>query len=85
MSDLLAQIVMAAKGHGGCTFCNNASFSPEGRSTRPLQEQLAAGGRAVGRITGARKLIAYFQAYTNTYADIQRFAIYMKKPSPILM
>ena len=60
------------KGHGGCTFCNNASFSPEGRSTRPLQEQLAAGGIAVGRITGARKLIAYFQAYTNTYADIQR-------------
>ncbi|HQV79637.1 MAG: TIGR01212 family radical SAM protein [Agitococcus sp.] len=64
-----------SKGTGGCTFCNNASFSPEARLTRPLAEQLASGGRAVHKITGARKLIAYFQAYTNTYADIERLRL----------
>ncbi len=61
-----------SKGHGGCTFCNNDSFTPKGRTIRPLANQLFAGSHAVRRITGARKLIAYFQAYTNTYADIER-------------
>lgn len=64
-----------SKGNGGCTFCNNASFTPEGRMVRPLQDQLASGRLAVHSITGARKLIAYFQAYTNTYADIDRLRV----------
>jgi radical SAM protein (TIGR01212 family) len=60
-----------SKGIGGCTFCNNASFTPN-RLPAPLAEQLAAGKRAVHRVTGARKFIAYFQAYTNTYAEYGR-------------
>ncbi len=59
------------KGRGGCTFCNNASFSPNGRLTRPLAEQIEAGRRVIRKRTGARKYLAYFQAYTNTYADVE--------------
>ncbi|MDO9224792.1 MAG: TIGR01212 family radical SAM protein [Pseudomonadota bacterium] len=60
-----------SKGIGGCTFCNNASFSPNGRQAAPLSEQLDSGRSGIDRCTRARKYLAYFQAYTNTYADVQ--------------
>jgi len=59
-----------SRGTGGCTFCNNSSFSPNGRQPRPLDEQIAAGRAVIRRRTGARRYLAYFQAYTNTYADV---------------
>lgn len=59
-----------SKGTGGCTFCNNVSFSPGSRQHKPLDEQMASGRLGVGRCTGAEKYLAYFQAYTNTYADV---------------
>ena len=64
-----------AKGIGGCTFCNNASFSPSernspARNTPSLDSQLDSGRRGIDRCTKARKYLAYFQAYTNTYADV---------------
>ena len=58
------------KGRGGCTFCNNVSFSPNGREPAPVADQIEAGRRVLRKRTGARKYLAYFQAYTNTYADI---------------
>ncbi|MEW8026876.1 MAG: TIGR01212 family radical SAM protein [Candidatus Thiodiazotropha sp.] len=61
-----------SKGIGGCTFCNNVSFSPNGRQPRPIREQLASGRRVILKRTGARKYLAYFQAYTNTYDDIEK-------------
>ncbi|MES9830333.1 MAG: TIGR01212 family radical SAM protein [Candidatus Thiodiazotropha sp.] len=61
-----------SKGSGGCTFCNNVSFSPNGRQPRPINEQLASGRRVILKRTGARKYLAYFQAYTNTYAEIEK-------------
>lgn len=60
-----------SKGIGGCTFCNNASFSPNGRQAAPLSDQLVSGRSGIDRRTRARKYLAYFQAYTNTYADVQ--------------
>lgn len=60
-----------SKGTGGCTFCNNVSFSPNGRTPPTIAEQIGKGKRAISRRTGARKFLAYFQAYTNTYADVQ--------------
>jgi len=60
-------------GVGGCTFCNNASFSPN-QNQPSLVQQIENGRRAVFRITGARLYLAYFQAYTNTYAEINRLA-----------
>lgn len=61
-----------SKGRGGCTFCNNASFSPNGRQPPGIIEQIAAGRRVIRKRTRARKYLAYFQAYTNTYADIKQ-------------
>ena len=63
-----------SKGIGGCTFCNNASFSPTARSAPSVATQLAAGRKVLAKRTGARRFIAYFQAYTNTYADVQILA-----------
>lgn len=60
-----------SKGIGGCTFCNNDSFSPNGHQPPTLQEQMDSGRRAIRRGTRATKFIAYFQAYTNTYAKIE--------------
>ncbi len=61
-----------SKGRGGCSFCNNVSFSPNGRSPAPVAQQIASGRRVLAKRTGARRFIAYFQAYTNTYADTAR-------------
>ena len=90
-----------SKGVGGCTFCNNASFSPNEpgldtaasgsprfpepasdaggplllprkRLPGALPAQLDSGRQAIARRTRARKFMAYFQAYTNTYAEIDR-------------
>jgi len=65
-----------SKGVGGCTFCNNASFSPNGRQPEKIQQQIAAGKHVIQKRTGAKKYIAYFQAYTNTYADVELLAHY---------
>jgi radical SAM protein (TIGR01212 family) len=58
------------KGTGGCTFCNNVSFSPAAGSRLDVSAQIAQARLAIARRTRARHFIAYFQAYTNTYADI---------------
>lgn len=59
-----------SKGRGGCTFCNNASFSPNGLKPKPIESQIDAGKTVIKKRTGALHYIAYFQAYTNTYGDI---------------
>jgi len=57
-------------GRGGCTFCNNVSFSPNGRQPSLIADQIESGRQVLRKRTGAKKYIAYFQAYTNTYADV---------------
>lgn len=61
-----------SRGEGGCTFCNNASFAPQGHDGGQVARQLEEGKSVVIKRTGARRYLAYFQAYTNTYADIAR-------------
>lgn len=63
-----------SKGVGGCTFCNNTSFSPTPRRPPSVAQQIEAGRRVIRKRTGARRYIAYFQAYTNTYADVDYLA-----------
>ena len=58
------------KGTGGCTFCNNVSFSPAAGSRLNVPGQITKARAAIAKRTRARHFIAYFQAYTNTYADI---------------
>ena len=57
-------------GRGGCTFCNNISFSQNGRRPSSIAQQINAGRHVIQKRTGAKRYIAYFQAYTNTYDDI---------------
>lgn len=59
-----------SKGVGGCTFCNNASFNPNPRNAMPLKQQIEHGRLALAAARRDTLLIAYFQAYTNTYAEI---------------
>ena len=58
-----------SKGVGGCTFCNNVSFSPNSGQPAPILQQIASGRRVIRKRTRAQKYIAYFQAYTNTYDE----------------
>jgi len=59
------------KGIGGCTFCNNASFSPNAKAPDSIESQIANGKAVIARRTGAKKFLAYFQAYTNTYDEAE--------------
>ncbi|MDH5446258.1 MAG: TIGR01212 family radical SAM protein [Gammaproteobacteria bacterium] len=59
-----------SKGRGGCSFCNNRSFNPNTNKPPNIQLQIDSGKQVILKRTGARKYLAYFQAYTNTYADI---------------
>ncbi|MDZ7661338.1 TIGR01212 family radical SAM protein [Thiohalophilus sp.] len=74
-------------GRGGCTFCNNVSFSPNGRQPDPVNAQLESGRRVLAKRTGAKKFLAYFQAYTNTYDDVavlkQRYDTALSQPDVI--
>lgn len=54
-------------GRGGCTFCNVASFANEETQYKSIAEQLAEQARLVNR---AKRYLAYFQAYTSTYAEV---------------
>ncbi|WP_281648883.1 TIGR01212 family radical SAM protein [Parendozoicomonas sp. Alg238-R29] len=61
-----------AKGIGGCTFCNNRSFSPGSTNSElSVAKQLAAAREKVTKVRKARKFLAYFQSYSNTYGDLQ--------------
>lgn len=63
-----------SKGTGGCTFCNNVSFSPAADTRQSMLEQIAQAKGRIARRTRANRFIAYFQAYTNTYADVAELA-----------
>lgn len=56
------------KGWGGCTYCNNASFSPGYvRETRSVAEQIERGKAFFAHKYPEMRYLAYFQNYTNTY------------------
>ncbi len=58
---------------GGCTFCDNRSFSPSRRTKRiPLTEQFETGRSKVRHRYGDCKFLGYFQPATNTYASLEK-------------
>lgn len=60
-------------GTGGCTFCNNQTFNPAYcRTEKSVTQQLEEGKQFFARKYPAMKYLAYFQAYTNTYAELDR-------------
>ncbi len=61
-----------SKGVGGCTYCNNNTFSPGYcKPNKSITQQLEEGISFFSKKYAAQKYLAYFQAYTNTYADIE--------------
>lgn len=59
------------KGVGGCTYCNNNTFNPNYcKPSKSITQQLDEGIAFFSKKYKAQKYLAYFQAYTNTYADI---------------
>ncbi len=59
------------KGRGGCTYCNNRSFSPEyDECSKTVTEQLKKGISFFSHKYTEMKYLAYFQSYTNTYNDV---------------
>ncbi len=62
-----------SKGLGGCTYCNNNTFSPGyGKPMKSVTEQLNDGIVFFSKLYDAQKYFAYFQSYTNTYAPIEQ-------------
>ena len=60
------------KGQGGCTYCNNQTFNPEYcRTEKTIKVQLEEGKRFFAHKYPEMKYLAYFQAYTNTYAWLE--------------
>lgn len=57
---------------GGCTYCDNQSFSPNARGPRASVAEQMRRGTERYRAKGFTRFIAYFQAGTNTYAPPER-------------
>ena len=61
-----------SKGTGGCTYCNNDAFNPSYcEPVNPVSQQIAEGIKFhKWRYNEAVSYLAYFQAYSNTYAPV---------------
>jgi release factor-specific protein-(glutamine-N5) methyltransferase len=61
-------------GRGGCTYCDNNSFNPSYcEPSKPIVQQIEEGIEFhTRRYRRAHKFLAYFQAYSNTYAPIEQ-------------
>jgi len=62
-----------SKGIGGCTYCNNNSFNPNYcKPDKGVTQQLKEGISFFSKKHKSQKYLAYFQAYTNTYSNIEQ-------------
>lgn len=60
------------KGTGGCTYCNNQTFNPAYcKTSKSVTQQLVEGIRFFSRKYPDMDYLAYFQAYTNTYDNLE--------------
>ncbi|MCX7739085.1 MAG: TIGR01212 family radical SAM protein [Hydrogenothermaceae bacterium] len=62
-----------SKASGGCTFCNNLSFSPYAMSKKTVKDQIEKSMAFYkSRFKNIKGFLAYFQAFTNTYAPVEK-------------
>lgn len=62
-----------SKGKGGCSFCANSAFNPAYCDPRlSVAEQLERGKEFFAKKYPQMKYLAYFQAYSNTYAPVEQ-------------
>jgi radical SAM protein (TIGR01212 family) len=66
------------KGIGGCTYCNNQTFSPEYcKPSKSVSQQIEEGIAFFQHKYSSQLYLAYFQSYTNTYDTFENLkAIY---------
>ena len=56
---------------GGCAFCDNSTFSPAYcHASVGISEQIETGKRFFGKKYPDMRYLAYFQSFSNTYADL---------------
>lgn len=61
-----------SKGVDGCIFCDNRAFNPSFCDPeKSIRQQLTDGKAFFGRKYPDMKYLAYFQAFSNTYADVE--------------
>ncbi len=61
------------KGRGGCSYCNNSSFSPDyALNALSVAEQISRGKAFFSRKYPQMRYLAYFQSYTSTNAPIEQ-------------
>jgi len=62
-----------SKGFGGCTYCNNDAFNPSYcKPEKSIKQQIEEGMEFhINRYRRAKNYLAYFQAYSNTYAPLE--------------
>ena len=58
-------------GYGGCAFCSRGGSGEFAAKAADMEEQIAQAKEQIRRKTDAKRFIAYFQSFTNTYGDIQ--------------
>lgn len=65
------------KGAGGCTFCDNDAFNPSYcHPSKSITQQIREGIEFhERRYRRANRYLAYFQAYSNTYAPLERLDV----------
>lgn len=62
------------KGYGGCIFCSEIGAGFENlKNSVPIAEQLRINMEYIGKKYKAKKFIAYFQNYSNTYLPAEEF------------
>ncbi len=59
-------------GFGGCTFCSAGGSGDFAAAAGPIDRQIEKAKARIARKTDAKKFIAYFQSYTNTYGEAER-------------
>ncbi len=61
-----------SRGKGGCSYCNNQSFNPDYcRAEQNIADQLTRGIEFFSAKYPDMRYLAYFQAYSNTYAPVE--------------
>ena len=67
-------------GYGGCTYCSEVGTGFEMlENTMSVREQINKNMEYINKKYKATKFIAYFQNYTNTYLQLEKFKEYINQ------
>ncbi|MBR2676420.1 MAG: TIGR01212 family radical SAM protein [Solobacterium sp.] len=60
--------------YGGCTFCSEGGSGEFAADYASVEQQIEEAKKRIAGKTDAKKFIAYFQSFTNTYGDVKRLS-----------